>query len=450
MSESSYDVFLRDLAAVLHITPALLRQASLAFLVLAALLLGVALSRFFNQRAKGHRNRPLEIAFSVLAVLPIPVLLIGAVYFDLNVLALTIHGSHIELLQRASTALMVGAAYYLPTRIALLFLRRWGQKEPRREKITRLWAFLFEAAVVLVAVYTLLEALGLAPEHEHFGSRLLLTLAILLGCYGAGKMVTLYLSRMSQEDPSVVRFTEPAVFVARGVFGLLALMIILENLGVRLTAVWTTLGVGSVAVAMALQETLSNFFAGLYLLADRPIETGDYVQLDSGHDGYVIRVGWRSTLIRSIAKNLVVVPNSTLAKAVITNFSHPERRMIISIEVGVAYGTDPRRARRVLQEIAVEALSDGVQGLNREFEPQVRFMPGFGDSSLNFTLLVEIVDYADQFHVQTELRTRIVERFQREGIEFPFPTRTLILDKSTPELLGLGRSKQTAPEGNPN
>jgi small-conductance mechanosensitive channel len=188
---------------------------------------------------------------------------------------------------------------------------------------------------------------------------------------------------------------------------------------------------------MALQETLSNFFAGLYLLADRPIRAGDFIQLDSGQQGYVLRVGWRSTSIQSLEKNLVVVPNSTLAKAVITNFSHPERQMLLPIEVGVAYGTDPRWVGQVLKEVAEQAVRDQVAGLAPDAAPQIRFMPGFGDSSLNFTLMVEILDFAQQFSVQTELRMRIVERFQKEGIEFPFPTRTLVFDKSTPEMLGM-------------
>ncbi len=434
---SPYDKVLLKFAALLHLTPSFVRRLKLGLLLLAALVLGILLTRLFNRLARNRRDRWSGFLFSILAILPVPVFLIAAVYFDLHVLGLTFHHAHVELLQRVSLALTVGVSYYVPTRVALLFLRRWGQNLPGKEKTIRLFAFLIEAAVVLIAVYTLLEALHLAPRHEHFAGRLLMTLAIFLGCYGAGKLVTLYLSRISQEDPSFVRFTEPAAFLARALFGLLAVMIVLDNLGIRLTAVWTTLGVGSVAVAMALQETLSNFFAGLYLLADRPIRAGDFIQLDSGQEGYILRVGWRSTSIQSLVKNLVVVPNATLAKAVITNFSHPEPQMILPIEVGVAYGTDPRQVQRILREVVEEAARDQVPGLSLKSSPQIRFLPGFGDSSLNFTVMVEILDFAQQFQIQTELRTRIVERFQKEGIEFPFPTRTLVFDKSTTDILGL-------------
>ncbi len=434
---SQYDQILLKIAATLRISPSLLRHINLGLLIVAAIGLGIALTQFFNRLARKYRDRWGEILFSVLAILPVPVLLIVTAYIDVDVLSLTFHSAHIELMQRSATTLAVAVAYYIPTRVGLLFLRRWGQRRAGREKTTRLLAFLIEAAVVLIAIYTLLESLRLAPRHEHFSARLLMTLAVFLGCYGAGRMVTLYLSRMSQEDPSVARFTEPAAFAARAVFAMLAVMIVLENMGVHLTAVWTTLGVGSVAVAMALQETLSNFFAGLYLLADRPISAGEYVKLDSGQEGYILRVGWRSTSIRSLAKNLIVVPNATLAKAVLTNYSHPHTQMMLPILVGVAYGTNPRRASQVLKEIAEEAIRDGLAGLKLDSEPLVRFMPGFGDSSLDFTLMVEVLEFADQFSVQSELRMRIVERFDREEIEFPFPTRNLVFDKSTQEMLGL-------------
>ena len=134
-------------------------------------------------------------------------------------------------------------------------------------------------------------------------------------------------------------------------------------MGVTLTAVWTTLGVGSVAVALALQETLSNFFSGLYLLADRPVSPNDYIKLDSNQEGYVLRIGWRSTILRTLGNNYVVIPNSTLAKATITNYSAPETRMSYTLPVSVAYGTDPNRVEKVLLEAAQEAIRDGLEGL---------------------------------------------------------------------------------------
>ncbi len=285
---------------------------------------------------------------------------------------------------------------------------------------------------ILAAVYAALEVLTLPRKYEQIGSKAIFALVVIVTFYFLAKVVILFLSRWSQEEPSLERVAQPASFIVRIVFTLLAAIIIFENLGIHLTAVWTTLGVGSVAVAFALQETLSNVFAGLYLLADRPITPGDYVKLDAGQEGYVVHVGWRSTSIRTLGNNMVVIPNSILAKAIITNYSMPEERMSLDIRVSVAYGTDARHVEKVLVEVAQQAALDGLGGLHEAFPPEAKLVPGFGASSLDFTLGVKVRRFVDQFPVQSELRKRILERFQKEGIEMPFPTQTILLNMPGP------------------
>jgi len=105
--------------------------------------------------------------------------------------------------------------------------------------------------------------------------------------------------------------------------------------------------------------------------------------------------------------------------------------MSYSLPVSVAYGTDPKRVEQILVEIAQEAVREGVEGLLDEPVPSVSLIPGFGDSSLDFSLSVEIRQFTDQFPIQSELRKRILERFDREKIEMPFPTRTVQFDSPT-------------------
>lgn len=285
--------------------------------------------------------------------------------------------------------------------------------------------------MLLSGLYAGLEIFALPHKWELIGSKLIVALVIIVLFYFPAKIFILFLRRAGEKDPSLEQVTAPATMVVRALFALVATVIILENLGIHLTAVWTTLGVGSVAVALALQETLSNFFAGLYLMADRPVRPGDYIKLDSGQEGFVVRVGWRSTSLRTGANNLVLVPNSTLAKAVITNFSLPDARTSYALQVGVAYGTDPERVEKVLLEVAEEAIRNRVEGLLAAPVPVVRFNPGLGESSLDFSLIVQVRQFSDQSLVGSELRKRIVKKFAREGIEIPFPVRTLVLDKSS-------------------
>jgi small-conductance mechanosensitive channel len=197
-----------------------------------------------------------------------------------------------------------------------------------------------------------------------------------------------------------------------------------------------------VAVALALQETLSNLFAGLYLLADRPVGPGDYIKLDSGQEGYVIRIGWRSTTMRTQSNNIVFVPNSTMAKAVIINYSLPELRISVSIPVHVSYGSDPSRVEKMLLEVTREAAQEGLAGLLLNPPPSVFLNPGFGDSSLDFSLNLNVRRFEEQVPVQSELRKRILTRFAKEGINVPFPTRTIGLDQATLESLQNSAPKQ--------
>lgn len=334
---------------------------------------------------------------------------------------------------------LLAAAFALGLAFRSLF-RRYARRFQNKalEFLFALLESLIVPLLILGSLYGALEYLTLPRRYEQIGSKLILVLVVIAIFYFLAKVVILFLGRLGRKEPELQRVAEPATFVVKILFALIAIIIVLENLGINLTAVWTTLGVGSVAVALALQDTLTNFFAGLYILADRPLRLGDFVKLDSGQEGFVIHVGWRSTKLRTLKNNVVVLPNSTLSKAIVTNYSLPEPRMSYVLPVSVAYGSDPAHVEKVLVEVAGQAARDGVEGLLAVPAPFVRFIPGFGDSSLDFSLIVQVRQFTDQYPVQHELRKRIVEQFQKEGIGIPFPTRTIQLDPSALKSLGFG------------
>jgi small-conductance mechanosensitive channel len=315
-------------------------------------------------------------------------------------------------------------------------LHYWAKK--LQNEWGRLFFSLLESlpmpVLLIVSLYAGLEALPLPPRFEGFGSKLIFALALLVMMYFPSKVITLALRRWGQREPSMLRVTQPAALVVKTLFALFGTLIFLEKMGVSLTAVWGTLGVGSVAVALALQETLSNFFSGLYLLADRPVSPNDYIRLDTNQEGYVLRIGWRSTVLRTTGNNYVVIPNSTFSKATITNFSMPEARMWCTLPVSVAYGTDPSLVERALMEVVHEAIKGGLEGLLARPEPSVSFAPGFGPSSLDFGLNMQVRQFTDQFPVQSELRKRIVRKFKETGINLALPMRELVLEPSAKEL----------------
>jgi len=209
---------------------------------------------------------------------------------------------------------------------------------------------------------------------------------------------------------------------ARGAVFVVGGLVLLGELGIKITPILTALGVGGLAVALALQDTLSNLFAGMHLLADRPIRVGDYVKIANDAEGFVVDVGWRSTRVRMLPNNIVVVPNKRVAESVITNYDLPESRLSLLVNVSVSYASNPDHVERVLVEEATRAARE-VPGLLAEPAPFVRLIPGFGAYSLDFTLICQVASFVDQFLAQHELRKRILQRFRAEGIEIPLPTQ---------------------------
>jgi small-conductance mechanosensitive channel len=210
--------------------------------------------------------------------------------------------------------------------------------------------------------------------------------------------------------------------VVRGVVFIIGLLVLLGALGIQITPILTALGVGGLAVALALQDTLSNLFAGVHLLADKPIRVGDYVKLADSIEGHVVDIGWRSTRVRMLQNVVVTIPNKRVAESTITNYDMPESRMALPIRVAVDYGADPDLVQRLLLEEAAQATSE-VPGLLAEPAPTARLIPGFGEFSLDFTLVCHVKSFTDQFVVQHELRRRILHRFAREGVRIPVQVR---------------------------
>jgi small-conductance mechanosensitive channel len=188
----------------------------------------------------------------------------------------------------------------------------------------------------------------------------------------------------------------------RGTILLIGLLVMLDALGVQITPLLTALGVGGLAVALALQDSLSNLFAGVHLLADKPIRVGDYVKIADTIEGYVVDVGWRSTRVRMLQHNVVIVPNKRVAESIITNYDMPERVLV-------------DEAQKAAGEVA---------GLLPEPPPLARLV-GFGAYSLDFMLICQVASFVDQYIVQHELRKRILRRFRAEGIDIPYPVRTI-------------------------
>lgn len=215
------------------------------------------------------------------------------------------------------------------------------------------------------------------------------------------------------------------------VIGTIGLFLILQNLNIEITPLITALGIGGLAVALALQDTLGNLFAGVSIIVAGQVRTNDYISLSSGESGFVTDVKARNTTILTFPhRNLVVIPNSTLASNIVTNYSMPQRALWIEVPVGVAYDSDLPFVEEVTVEVAREAL-EAAEGRAPEVEPMVRYRE-FGDSSINFDVLLPVSRFREQFLIRHEFIKRLHARFNQERIEIPFPIRTVYMRDARP------------------
>jgi small-conductance mechanosensitive channel len=207
----------------------------------------------------------------------------------------------------------------------------------------------------------------------------------------------------------------------------IGLLIILQTLGISITPVITTLGVGGLAVALALQDTLANLFAGFHIIATQRVKPKDYIKLDSGEEGYVVDITWRDTLLRQLPNNYIIIPNSRLSSAIVTNYYQPKNALNLLIEVGIDYSSNLEHVEQVTLEVAREILKE-VPGGEETFEPFMRYHT-FGDSSINFTVYLRCKEFYEKFLVRHEFIKRLKKRYDQEGINIPFPIRTVIMQK---------------------
>ncbi|MGD0498229.1 MAG: mechanosensitive ion channel family protein [Bryobacteraceae bacterium] len=324
-------------------------------------------------------------------------------------------------------------AALLARHLLLRALRSWNARARSRAGTilyealrvpTLIWIVILAAHVAIQSSQLPEAAVRLAPK----ALEALWIVSFTLMCARiAGDLVRNYGAGVAGAMP-VTSLTENLARIGVLILGLLPL---LRILGVEIAPILTALGVGGLAVALALQDTLSNLFAGFYVAVAGQVRLGDYIKLNTGEEGYVADISWRSTSVRALANNLIIVPNAKLAQAIVTNYHLPEKRMASSVQVGVSYAADPNHVERVLMDVAARGVHE-IPGMLAEPAPAAAFDPGFGESALGFTLNYQVEEFASQYGVRNELRKRILRRFREEGIEIPFPTRTVHLDAAAP------------------
>ncbi len=324
--------------------------------------------------------------------------------------------------------------------LILLGMRRVQRKVEARVKsafLPQLLQSLSRPLFLLIVAEGLLLALSslsyLAPWRGSLG-KTGVAVAIALVTYAlarsGGELLTWYLRsrtirREARIDEGLVRFLRRMLVIVVYALGLL---ILLDYLNITITPILAGLGIGGLAIALALQPTLGNFFAGTQIVSDRLVRVGDYIELDNGAiRGYVTDVGWRSTRIRTPFNNLVTIPNSRLADSVITNFYAPNMEVGVMVNCGVSYSSDLAHVEDVALTVAKEVVQELDEAVKTS-EPWFGYEE-FGESNINFWIWLQATDRLASFRVKSELIKRLKTRFDKEGITINYPVRHLTFDR---------------------
>ena len=282
-----------------------------------------------------------------------------------------------------------------------------------------------------IVLWFFLLALSLAlrdvPIEEHYGLYISMILKIILIAsitHASAKLVVGLLDIWSKQQgggfPSTTIFTN-IVWITVYAIGLL---IILDSLNVSIAPMLTALGVGGLAVSLALKDTLSDVFAGLHILLSKKVQPGDFVSLDSGEMGYIQNISWRNTKMLERSNNIIHIPNTKLSSAIIKNYDSGDPSFSVKIPVGVGYDSDLDQVGKVVMEVATE-LHTSMDEVNKDAEPSFKFR-GFGESSIDLAVYFRGNKYGDQNPIIHEFIKRLHKRFNQEGIEIPYPVRTVI------------------------
>lgn len=273
-------------------------------------------------------------------------------------------------------------------------------------------------------LYAAARTLPMSTSHLALVDKVLLSAAILSATIVVSRIVGgLVRIRTERAGGDLAAATALVTTIVRALVVVTGLLVLFQTLGIEIAPVLATLGIGGLAVALALQDTLANLFAGLYIVLARRTRKGDYIRLDTGEEGYVTEITWRDTSVLMLSNDLVVIPNKNLAAAIVTNYDQPDPETGIRVQVAVAYDSDLERVEAATVDVARRVLQD-VPGGVRTFEPFVRYHT-FGDSGVGFTVILRAKRLVDQHLLKHEFVKRLHARYAKDGIRIPFPTRTV-------------------------
>jgi len=314
-----------------------------------------------------------------------------------------------------------------------MILVRWAKKAAERtatnvdDRIVRSTTLPTYLLIIFIGLYFSIKTLSYVNPYFDIIHKIFFVIFVLLISTIVARIFTILVSQFVKIQKKYEKTPRLIKVMTLSIVYLIAFIIVLSYFKINVTPLLATLGIGGIAIGLALQGTLSNLFAGFQIISDKLLKTGDFVELDNGKSGCVEDITWRSTKIRTLQNNVVVIPNSKLADSIITNHALPNNQMSIWIPCGVSYDSDLEKVEKVTLDVA-KKIQKTVPGATRGVEPKLRYKE-FGDSNINFTISLHVDQFADKYLVTHEFIKALKKEYDKEKIEISWPIRKVYQGK---------------------
>lgn len=277
---------------------------------------------------------------------------------------------------------------------------------------------------LVVGLYWIVNTINIIEPLTRLFSYILFTVIILSITRVAARTINGFISLHIERSQEKLPKTTLLNTILNVIIYAMGVLVVLQYYGISIAPILTAMGVGGMAVALALQETLANIFSGLHLILSKQLRIDDYIKLSTGEEGRVTDITWRfTTIVPAGGGNMIVIPNQKIASSNITNYSMPRKDIVISIPVGVSYDSDLDQVERVTLEVAREVMARIDKDV--KMDPAVRFHT-FGESSIDFNVVLHSSYFEHQFLLKHEFIKALTRRYRQEGIDIPYPTRTVL------------------------
>lgn len=279
-------------------------------------------------------------------------------------------------------------------------------------------------SVVLVFLMFFMRKFPFFAPYLSLINRILFIVVVLVVAFFISRITAAYVNRTLKVKKGMEKTPELFNKIIMIATLIIAIIIILHYFNIKVTPLLAALGIAGLAIGLALQPTLSNFFSGLLILSERQIRIGDHVELEgTGLSGYVEDIGWRATRVRTLPNNRILIPNSKLIESTITNHWSPDKEMAALVQVGIDYGSDLKKVEKITVDVA-RKIQKTVEGAVEDFEPFIRYHT-FADSNINFTVILRVKEFVDKYLVTHEFIKALKERYDKEDIEISWPIRKI-------------------------